>query len=118
MKKDPDSIKAPKTLGDHFRSAFRRRRRPTVSLLLMGAIVIVVLFGVQVVYIRDDPKHMAFFLSLNFIFFIVVLYRAIMECLEIARDHFREKEQLFRSTLGDEEFIADLGRRVAESEEE
>ena len=115
---DPDTVKAPKTLGAHFRTAWGRRRPPTVSLLLMAAIVVVVLFGVQIVYIRDDPKHLAFFLSLNFIFFFVVLYRALVECLEIVRDHFRETEQVFRSTLGDEEFIADLGRRVAESEKE
>jgi hypothetical protein len=115
---EPERAKAPKTLRDHFGAALRRRRRPTVSLLLMGAIVVVVFFGVQFVYIRDDPKRLAFFLALNFIFFFVVMYRAIVECIEIVREHFKENEQIFRSTLGDEEFTADLGRRVAESEKE
>ena len=118
MNDESDRAKAPKSLRDYFGTVLRKRRRPTVSLLLMGAIAIVVLFGVQFVYIRDDSKHLAFFLSLNFIFFFVVMYRAVVECIEIVREHFKENEQVFRSTLGDEEFIADLGRRVAENEKD
>lgn len=106
-----------RTLREHFGDALRKAsaRRPVSSYLLM-AILAVVLLGVQVVYMVDDPKRFAFFLTLNFVFFFVVMLRAVVECVEIARDHFKEQEQLFRTTIGDEEFAEQLGRRVAENE--
>lgn len=109
----------PKTLNEHFGLAWRhaRGRRPASSYLLL-AILAVALLGVQFVHIRDDPRKFAFFLSLNFIFFFVVLFRALVDFFEIARDHFRERERLFRTTLGDEEFVEQLGRRVAENEKQ
>lgn len=104
-----------KTLGEHFGRAFREmnRRRP-FSVYLLFAMFIVVLLGSQIVYVWDDPKEFAFFLSLNFVFFFVVTYRALVDFFEIARDHLRERESVFRNTLGEPEFVRELGRSVAE----
>ena len=110
----PDKeIRESPTLGSHFRRAFRdmNRRRP-ISVYLMIAIFAVVLLGSQVVYIWEDPKRLALFLSLNFLFFFVVAYRAIVDFFEIIRGHFREGESVFRDTLGDEEFVKKLGQKV------
>ncbi len=111
--------KEPRTLRQHFADtlAKRNRSRP-VSFYLVFAILAVVLLGSQVVYIKDDPKRFAFFLSLNFIFFLVVVYRALIDFMEILRGHFKERNDLYRATLGDEEFTAKLGRSVAENLDE
>lgn len=108
----------PKTLREHFGRALAesRARRP-FSFYLLFAIVIVVLLGAQIVYVRDNPKQFALFLALNFIFFFVVLFRALVDAFEIVRDHFRAREAVYRSTLGDPEFTRELGKRVAESDE-
>ena len=92
-------------------------RRP-VSFYLMFAILIVVLLGAQVIYVKDDPRRFAFFLSLNFLFFFVVLFRAIIDFFDIIRGHFRENEAVFRDTLGEDGFVNELGRRVREEKEE
>ncbi len=107
------------TLREHFRRAFRElnARRP-FSVYLLLAILIVVLLGSQIVYVREDPKRFASFLTLNFVFFFLVLYRAIVDFFEIARNHFREKESLFRSTIGEPEFAQELGKSVAEKNHE
>lgn len=89
----------------------RRWRRPA-SFWLLLAILAVVVLGVQIVYARDNPKQFAFYLSLLFVFFLVVIARALWDALEIARDHFRDREAVFRSTLGDSTFVRELGERV------
>ena len=106
---------APRTLRAHFARAFREmnERRP-FSVYLLFAIFIVVMLGSQIVYVRDDPKRFAFFLSLNFIFFFVVMYRALVDFFEIVRKHFREKESIYRDTIGEPQFAKKLGRSVAE----
>ncbi len=105
----------PNTLRQYFWRSMREahRRRP-ISFYLMFAILAVVCLGGQVVYVRDDPKRFATFLALNFIVFGVIAARAIMDFFDIARAHFREREVLFRTTLGEEEFVRTLGNRVAE----
>lgn len=107
---------APKSLGEHFSRAFREmnRRRP-FSIYLMLAMFVVILLGSQVYYIREDPKRFALFLSLNFAFFLVVTYRAIVDFFDILRSHFREKEALFRETLGEPDFVEELGRSVTKN---
>lgn len=111
-----NDLRAPTMLGEHFRRAFREMnaRRP-FSVYLLFAMLIVIVLGSQIVYVRDNPREFAFFLTLNFIFFFVVAYRAIVDFFEIARNHFREKEAVFRDTLGEPEFVQELGRSVSES---
>ena len=109
----------PVTLRGYFMKALREsnRRRPA-SFYLLFAIIAVLILGSQIVYVKDDPKRFALFLSLNFLFFFVIAYRAVVDFVEIMREHFRENETAFRSTLGDEEFVKELGRQVAQSQDE
>lgn len=110
---------SPVTLRGYLMQALREsnRRRP-VSFYLLFAIIAVLILGSQIVYVKDDPKRFALFLSLSFLFFFVVAYRAVVDFFEIVRNHFRERETAFRSTLGDEEFVKELGRRVTKSQDE
>ena len=109
----------PRTLRGHFARAFMEAhsRRP-ISFYLMFAILAVVLLGGQLVYVREDPRRFALFLTLNFVAFFVIMMRALFDFMEIVRNHFRASEKLYRETLGESDFAHELGRRVAESRDE
>lgn len=117
MQRDSEEIRPAKTLGQYVALEFGRanRRRPISSYLLI-AMLVAVLLGGQVVFFQGDPKRLAFFLALNFAFFFVIMYRAIRDCFDILRSHFREREDLISTTIGESTFTSELGRRVAKSE--
>ncbi len=109
----------PRTLRGHFARAFAEahQRRP-ISFYLMFAILAVVLLGGQIVYVREDPQRFALFLTLNFVAFFIIMMRAVVDFMEIIRDHFKASGDLYRETLGEPEFTHELGRRVAENQED
>ncbi|GMV91276.1 MAG: hypothetical protein AMXMBFR82_10540 [Candidatus Hydrogenedentota bacterium] len=115
---DHHDIKGVKTLGMHVRKAWKdaNRSRP-FSFYLLIAIIVVLLLGLQIVHVKENPRQFAFLLSLLFIFFFAVMVRAIVDFGDITRRHMAEREQVFRSTLGDDEFVSELGRRIAENRE-
>lgn len=116
MERDQREQKSPGIAGRLFGGVLRAaNKRRTASFYLLFAMLAVVLLGLQIIYVWDNPRQFALFLSLNFVFFFVVMFRAIVDFFEILRNHFREREKVFRSTLGEEEFVARLGRRVSES---
>jgi len=80
----------------------------TVSFYLLFAMMLAVMFGLQMVYLREDPRRFALFLILNFIFFTTVILVAALDGIAIVRRSFREREQLFHHTLGDDRFIRQL----------
>ena len=106
---------SPKTLSEHFAASWRRNKvyRP-VSAWLLLAIFVSTLLGGQLIYVLEDPKRFALFLTLYFAFFFMVLYRALLDCFDIARENLRARQQLFRTTLGDADFTAELGQRLAQ----
>lgn len=110
---------SPRTLRGHFARAFieAHKRRP-ISFYLIFAILAVVLLGGQVVYVREDPRRFALFLTLNFVAFFVIMMRALFDFMEIMRDHFRASEDLYRETLGESNFTHELGRRVSENRDQ
>ena len=117
MSHDDQEVKAPKSLLDHIRTVQSRRdRKRPASFYLLCAIVVVLLLGAQIVYVKDDPKHFALFLTLYFIFFFVVIFRAILDGFDIVRSHFRENEQLLSRTFVDDGFAERLGAQVAEKD--
>lgn len=93
-----------------------RRPRHRVSLLLMIAMTVVLLLGVQLVQVQDDPKRLAWFLSLYFVFFLIVIGRAVFEMFDIVREHIRERESVFKATFHEGDFPGELGRRVGKSD--
>ena len=104
-----------KTLRMHVRKAWAdvSKYRPT-SFYLLLAIIVVLLLGLQIAGYREDPKRSVFVLCCLFVFFFAVMVFAILEAGQILRRHLKDKRQLWQSTLGEEEFLAELGKRVRE----
>jgi heme A synthase len=114
MDEGPDNDPVPPpTLGGHVFAAMRRinRRRPA-SFYLLLAMVAAALMGGPLVWSMHDPRKFALCLSLSFIFFFVILLRAIVDFFELGRKFFSEREQLFKNTLGEPDFVERLGQRV------
>jgi hypothetical protein len=84
----------------------------------MVAMTVALLLGLQFVQVRDDPKRLAWFLTLYFIFFLFVIGRAIFEMFDIVREHVREREAVFKSTFHEGDFPEELGRRVGKVDAE
>lgn len=116
MADEKDDIKSVKTLGMHVRKGLKEanRARP-FSFYLLLAIIVALLLGLQIVHVKESPRQFAFLLSLLFIFFFAVMVRAIVDFGEITKRHVSEREKLYRTTLGDDEFVSELGRRVSEN---
>jgi hypothetical protein len=115
----PVSTVELKTLRDYLREGWgRARRNRPVSFYLLLAIPLELLMGTQMLSVRDNPKMFWAFLAMNFVFFFFVIVRALLDFTELLRRHIKEKESVFKTTLGDKEFLADLrergkaGRRV------
>jgi len=104
-----------KTLWMHIREGLRRAnaRRPA-SFYLLLAIPVALILGAHIMEMRDRPQQFVFYLAVFFLFFFVVLHRAIVDFIEIVRKHFFDSEALFRTTLGDAEFATRLGECVEE----
>ena len=80
--------------------------------------MVVLLLGMPLARDGKDPRRLALFLTLMFIFIAVIAVRALVDFIEILRRRRKERAQIFRSTLGDQEFAQELGRRVAEKRDE
>lgn len=108
-----DDPPAVTTFWGHVRKALREanRRRPRSFYFLLAAPV-VLLGGVHMVQYRDQPLRFALILALLFVFFGVILIQAIMDLFEISRRHYAEYKQSFVETLGAQDFIHELGKRV------
>lgn len=107
----------PETVGGYLWRGLRewRPRRP-VSLFLLAAMVAVLILGVQIVYVLDDPRRFAFYLSVYFVFFLIVIARATMDLFDVLREHVHEREGLFRETFAKDGFAEELGQHVAKGE--
>ncbi len=109
----------PKTLKRTFAKALWRSHtsRP-MSFYLLLAIIVVMILGTQLVYFRNDPTQFALYLTLMFVFYFVVAFRATLDFFDITRSHLKEQQALYRNTLGENEFVCELGRRVTEVSED
>jgi hypothetical protein len=65
-----------------------------------------------------SPKRFVFYLSALFVFFLVVLHRALVDFMEIARNHFHESERVYKTTLGDREFVDQLRAGIEKSRQD
>ncbi len=105
--------KTPKTLWAHLRRGLRDARswRPS-SFYFLLATPLVLLLAAHMLQYRDNPKRFALVLALLFVFFGVLLIRALMDLLDITRRRLREERKSFQETLGDREFLDQLGNRL------
>lgn len=102
-----------RTLGEHLMAGLRRnqfRRKSTI--LLLAACIAVLLFGTRLPALQDDPLRFAIVLSLMFVFFFAVMVRALLDVNDAVRGYFRERDEPFRQTLGDDRFVAQLRARL------
>lgn len=85
-------------------------RTPSFTLLML--VLGVALLGPQMVFFRDDPQRYGLILILTLAFFLVGMLIAIIECLRIFRKHLKQKEAVYRTTLGDPTFADELRSRL------
>lgn len=111
-----DPIPASKTLWTYVREGLGRahRQRP-ISFYLLLMIPVVLLLAYNLFVHRQSPARFAFYLSILFIFFFVVLQRAIRDFFRISRESFSAGNAVFRDTIGEPEFTTKLGQRVVEN---
>ena len=110
---DPTPTQRPRTLGEHLVDGLRRNRfRRKTTILLLAACIPVLLLGTQLATLRDDPTRFAIVLSLMFLFFFAVMVRALLDVNDAVRGYFRERDEPFRQTLGDDRFVAELRARI------
>jgi len=110
---DPSPTQRPRTLREYLLDGLRRNRfQRKTTVLLLAACIPVLLLGTQLSAFRDDPTRFAIVLSLMFIFFFVVMVRALLDMNDAVRGYFRERDEPFRQTLGDEGFVSQLQARL------
>lgn len=119
MDGEDNDIRRVKSLGERLWSGMRSsaKSRP-VSFYLLLAMIVMLFLGARIVQVMDDPKQLVLYLSLYFFFFFVLIFRAILDAFDIARDHFRKKEGLFRETFAADGFADRLGSSVARNNED
>lgn len=83
-----------------------------MSFYLLLAMLAAVLMGGPLARAKGDPKMFALALSLSFLFFFVIIVRAIMDFFDLSKGFFAEREQLFKTTLGEPGFVEQLAQRV------
>lgn len=110
---DPPNTRRPRTLWEYVFDGIRRTRLQRKStVLLLVACIPVLLLGTQLARFRDDPLRFAIALSLMFLFFFAVIVRALLDMNDALRGYFRERDEPFRKTLGDERFVSELKARL------
>jgi len=114
--KDKQRRRRYSILGLFLDSLRRHVRELPISFYLMLAIVLALLLGASGFEDLENPKRMAFTLTLFTVFFAVVAYRAIVDAMGIARRFYRENNGVFHHVFSRDDFSAQLGDRVAERE--
>ena len=107
-----------RTLWMHVKAALKKiRSERSWSFFLLPAIIVVLILGLQMAQYRHEPGKFALVLGCMFVFFFFVMAYAVLEAGQILRGHVKENSKLFRSTLGEEEFLDELRHRVRDKRE-
>jgi len=118
MDRDRTPSKPPPAAVGFLQALINSQPRRPHSFYMLLAIPFVLLLSMHAFLNREDVYMLAFGLSILFIFFGVLLVRAIMDVLEITRFHLRESGRAYRETLGSKEFTHELGERVDKAKRE
>ncbi len=107
-----------RTAWDYLREGFVRahKRRP-MSFYLLLAMPFALMFAVGLLD-RTDIRQFAIGLCLLFLFFGIVMIRAVSDIFDITRELLRARRASFRDTLGEPDFAAALGERVKQAKGE
>jgi hypothetical protein len=60
----------------------------------------------------DGPRALFGFLVVHLLFFFAVMVAAIRDSRRIVQNYVAENHELFRTTVGDAAFAAELGQRI------
>ncbi|MFP6596294.1 MAG: hypothetical protein VCC01_02455 [Candidatus Hydrogenedentota bacterium] len=88
-------------------------RQLSTSFYLALAMIFALVLGVSGFDDLSNPKQIAFTMTLFVVFFGAIVYRAMVEALEIARDFRKEKDVLMQKVFARDDFASDLGKSVA-----
>lgn len=116
MPPDPrERIARSLTLREHFWQGFKQahKRRP-ISFYMLVLMPVVLLLGLQMAELRDQPLRFVGVLTMLFVFCGVVLCLAVADIFRGIRIQVREQRAAFRDTLGDEEFFKELSARTGQ----
>jgi len=106
------------TLWEHVKAEFiaaHRRRPPSFYFLVL--IPVVLLLGARIFQAPVSPHRFTMTLTLLLIFFWVVGAWAVNDFFMIWRKHRTEKRAAYMETLGNPEFMEQLGRCVKKQQE-
>ena len=90
--------------------------RLPVSFYLLLAIIVMLLLGIKGFSDLEDPRKLAFTMVVFMIFFAAVVYRALVDAVDIARKHFREDGTLMNDVFERDGFSTTLNRRQQKTE--
>ena len=83
-----------------------------VSIMVLAAIVVVVLMGLNYIFVKDSPERFAGFLMMNFLFFFIAVVLAIDDIGRIITASVKRRHEIYSDTLGDQEFHDQLREEV------
>ena len=113
----PEKTITVRTLWMYFREglAAAHKRRP-VSFYMLLSVPVVLVLGARMFEYRQDQGGFRLALTLLLLFFLVISIQAVRDFFAITRKHLHDRRAAYRETLGDQEFIGELGQRVKKSE--
>lgn len=92
-------------------------RRLPISFYLILAIILMLLLGVKGFSQLNDPRQLAFTLAVFMIFFAAVIYRALIDAIDIARKHYREEGALLSDVFERDDFSQQLHQHLKQAEQ-
>lgn len=98
------------------KSLARRIRELPISFYLILAIIAALLLGVTGFVNLDDPRRLAFTLTLFVVFFGAVSYRAMVDAIDIYRDYHRKHSALLSDVMQRDGFAEELRERTQAAE--
>lgn len=83
------------------------------SIFLLGAILLMLLFGLKVFpSVLSSPLSLINYFCLYLLFFFLSMVVALSELISIQRDYLKKRRDIFRSTIGEPDFLKSLRKDV------
>lgn len=92
--------------------------RRSFSFYMLLTMPLVLMLALPLLMKQHRAAYFATILTLLFVFFGVVLLRAVMDIFEISRKQLSEDRRNFQNTLGEDGFMHALGNRRHQDREE
>ena len=93
-------------------------RRLPVSFYLILAIIVMLVLGVPGFSDLEDPRKLAFSMVVFLVFFGAIVYRALMDAIDIARKHYRDDTTLISDVFERDGFAQHMHEKLADQDNE